>query len=159
MLKEEEKFHLSSLYDTVSRIYLTKTPVSRLIYIVTMKESDRTVKENLREEIKRKLSKNGKNFNLVLIYIGNLYALVGIESSNETIFSFLSVLLEEIKSKKSFHAAVNIITYVEECPVSVFPVFYKYEMTNIAKESQLYKDKPVTEKVKIIQNLGLGYVF
>jgi hypothetical protein len=66
--------------------------------------------------------------------------------------SFLSQLHLDIKSGKSNHSAVNIITYVEECPNSLFPVWYKYEMTTYGRESQLYKDKSVTEKAWVMYN-------
>lgn len=66
--------------------------------------------------------------------------------------SFLSQLHNDMKSGKSNHLAVNIITYVEECPNSVFPIWYKYEMTSYGKESQLYKDKTVTEKAWVMYN-------
>lgn len=60
--------------------------------------------------------------------------------------SYLAQLHEDIKNKKSFHSTVNIIAIVEECPSSLFPVWYKYEGSEYEKESQVYKDKPVIEK-------------
>ena len=48
-------------------------------------------------------------------------------------------------NSNSSHSTVNIISFVEECPSSNFPVWYKYEASEF-KESQQYKDKPVIEK-------------
>jgi len=66
--------------------------------------------------------------------------------------SYLSQLHSAVRSGKSLHSSVNIITYIEECPNSVFPIWYKYEMTSYGKESQLYKDKPATEKAWVMYN-------
>lgn len=61
--------------------------------------------------------------------------------------NYLINLYEDIKNKTSFHLTVNVISFVEDCPTSVFPVWYKYEGSVYLQESQLYKDKPVIEKV------------
>ena len=51
-----------------------------------------------------------------------------------------------IEPGQMFHLFVNIITFVEDCPVSVFPIYYKYETSLSQQESQLYKGKPAIEK-------------
>jgi hypothetical protein len=61
--------------------------------------------------------------------------------------SYLVNLHEEMKNKNSCHLTVNILAFVEDCPNSVFPVWYKYEGSVYYQESQQYKDKPVIEKV------------
>jgi hypothetical protein len=63
--------------------------------------------------------------------------------------NYLYSLHIEIKNKTSFHETVNIIAFVEESPVSFFPVWYKYEGSVYDMESQQYKDKAITEKVFI----------
>ena len=62
--------------------------------------------------------------------------------------SYLINLNKEMKSKNSQHTTVNVITFIEDCPTSVFPIWYKYEGSVYMQESQQYKDKPVIEKVK-----------
>ncbi len=68
--------------------------------------------------------------------------------------SYLVNLHDEMRSKNSCHLTVNILAFVEDCPNSVFPVWYKYEGSLYSQESQQYKDKPVIEKV-IFKNMGL----
>jgi hypothetical protein len=85
-----------SLYDTVSRIYYTKKPISRLLYITKMKEklSDNLKVErektlsNIRDEIKRLLGKSDEPSNLMIFYISTLYAFVGIEVIIQIILEF-----------------------------------------------------------------------
>jgi hypothetical protein len=72
--------------------------------------------------------------------------------------NYLVNLHEEMKNKNSCHSTVNIISFVEDCPNSVFPVWYKYEASVYSQESQQYKDKPVIEKVKYhFKNLRAGF--
>lgn len=164
MEKEREKdetltSNFDNLYQTVNQIYNTKKPVSRVLYITKMKEfqgkEEKVVREttilNVRDEIKRLLKKSGDPFNLMIVYIGHLYAFVAIEDTNENLLNYLNCLNEEIetKSPNSCHMNVHIIAFVEECPVSFFPVYYKYEGSVYDKESQQYKDKPVIEKVSL----------
>lgn len=77
------------------------------------------------------------------------------QNSNENLMNYLSLLHEEMENKFSCHVTVNIISFIEECPTSVFPVWYKYEGGLYQKESQVYKDKPVIEKVSYIFKLNL----
>ena len=72
--------------------------------------------------------------------------------------NYLVNLNKEMKSKNSLHTTVNVITFIEDCPTSVFPIWYKYEGSVYMQESQQYKDKPVIEKVnnKYFIYLGLG---
>lgn len=77
-----------SLYDTISRIYNTKQPISRILYIteikeVLAKEENKPDREatftNVREEVKRLLKKSEGTFNLMIVFIGTSYAIVAIE--------------------------------------------------------------------------------
>ncbi len=144
-----------SLYDTVKKIYETKTVYSRVLYITKMKEQyldnqkvDRvTTLSSIRDEIKKYLKQIEANSNLMIFYISTLYAFVAIENSNDNLMLYLSKLHKAIKSGDSFHETVNIIAFDEESPVSYFPTWYKYEGSAYDKESQQYKDKAVTEKV------------
>lgn len=81
--QDEEKFHFKTLYETISRIYSIKTPISRILYMATIKESDKLNKDqilsNLKDEIKRNLKKTGNKFNLMMVFIGTTNALVAIE--------------------------------------------------------------------------------
>jgi hypothetical protein len=61
--------------------------------------------------------------------------------------NYLINLNEEIKGGNSCHTSVNIISFIEDSPVSVFPSYYKYEGGVYEREGQVYKDKTVIEKV------------
>jgi hypothetical protein len=80
---EEEKFQFQTLYDTVNRIYSVKTPISRILYIASLKDSEKTNKDNIlsnvREEIRRGLKKTGNKFNLMMVLVGSTNVLVAIE--------------------------------------------------------------------------------
>jgi len=80
---EEEKFQFQTLYDTVNRIYSVKTPISRILYIASLKDSEKTNKDNIlsnvREEIREGLKRTGNKFNLMMVLVGSANVLVAIE--------------------------------------------------------------------------------
>ncbi len=84
---ETSHLNFGSLYDTINQIYNVKKPISRMLYITKMKEvTGKNEKEGreltlggIREEIKKMLKKYEEQFNIMIVYIGTLYALVAIE--------------------------------------------------------------------------------
>ena len=149
----EIKFN--SLYDTINNIYSISKPISRMLYIAKLKQAegkdDKAIRDltlgGVRDEVKRLLKQYETPYNIMIFFIGSIYALIAIENSNENLMSYLTTLNDEMLKKNSFHLTVNIIAFVEDCPYSVFPIWYKYEGRVYMQESQLYKDKPVIEKV------------
>ncbi len=81
--QDDEKFQFQTLYETINRIYSMKTPISRILYMATLKESEKLGKDqilsNFKDEIKRNLKKTGNKFNLMMVFIGTTNALVAIE--------------------------------------------------------------------------------
>ena len=81
--QDEEKFQFQTLYETVNKIYSIKSPISRILYMATLKESEKHSKDqiltNFKEEIKRNLKKTGNKFNLMMVFIGTSNALVAVE--------------------------------------------------------------------------------
>jgi hypothetical protein len=84
---ETSGLKFGSLYDTVNQIYNVKKPISRILYITKIKEiqgkDDKVVRDltlsGVRDEIKRLLKKYEEPYNIMIVYIGTLYALVAIE--------------------------------------------------------------------------------
>jgi hypothetical protein len=76
-----------SLYDTINKIYQEKRPFSRVLYISKIKEftskDDKVTREttlnSFKEEVKRLLRKLEGDFNYMIVYIGLMYAIIGIE--------------------------------------------------------------------------------
>jgi len=84
---ETPSLKYGSLYDNISQIYNIKKPISRIIYIAKLKESNikdekvarETILGGIRDEVKKNLKKFEEPFNIMIFYIGTVYALVGIE--------------------------------------------------------------------------------
>ena len=84
---ETSHLNFGSLYDTINQIYNVKKPISRMLYITKMKEvtgkNEKEAREStlagIRDEIKKMLKKYEEPFNIMIVYIGTLYALVAIE--------------------------------------------------------------------------------
>ena len=88
-----------NLYDTVNQIYNLKKPISRILYITKIKEiqgkDDKVVRDltlsGIRDEIKRLLKKYEEPYNIMIVYIGTLYALVAIEVKFKNILKLINL--------------------------------------------------------------------
>lgn len=84
---KSQETQYENLYQTINKIYKEKSPISRVLYITKMKENanrdDKIGREitltNLRDEIRKILKKGEHQYNLMIVYIGTVYALVAIE--------------------------------------------------------------------------------
>lgn len=84
---ETPSLKFGSLYDNINQIYNIKKPISRILYITKMKESSvkdekiarETILGGIRDEVKKHLKKFEEPFNIMIFYIGTVYALIGIE--------------------------------------------------------------------------------
>lgn len=80
--KEDDSLKFNNLYETINKIYSVKKPISRVLYITKLRESDKGGREtltSLRDEIRKILKRSEEQFNIMIIYIGTRYALVAIE--------------------------------------------------------------------------------
>lgn len=152
-INKEEK----SLYDTVYNEYKDKKPISRIVYLakITQPQAPPTTQKKKEKEppkpdliqhfiadLKGKLETFTSQSNVMIIFIGDIYAFVGIENSSENIME----LIKFLKKGSTMTESAHIILFNEECPFSTFPVWYKYEGEVYEKESQIYKDMTPAEK-------------
>ena len=149
-----------SLYDTMNKAYKDKIPICRLVYMAKivkpvvedtgkkkkdkekLKELSKEIIPNFISDLKKCLNSFETQSNVMLIFVGTIYAFVGIENSTSNIFSLIKYLKNESKMTEDIH----VINYNEECPNYNFPVWYKYEGEVYEKESQIYKDFSIPEK-------------
>ena len=149
-----------SLYDTMNKVYQDKIPICRLVYMAKivqphvedtgkkkkdkekLKELSKDIIPNFISDLKQCLNSFSTQSNVMIIFVGTIYAFVGIENSTSNIFSLIKYLKNESKMTEDIH----VINYNEECPNYNFPVWYKYEGEVYEKESQIYKDFSVPEK-------------
>lgn len=152
-INKEEK----SLYDTVYNEYKDKKPISRIVYLakITQPQAPPTTQkkkekeppkpdliQNFIADLKGKLETFTSQSNVMIIFIGDIYAFVGIENSSENIME----LIKFLKKGSTMTESAHVILFNEECPFSTFPVWYKYEGEVYEKESQIYKDMTPAEK-------------
>ena len=57
---------------------------------------------------------------------------------------------ECLKNNNGLHSSANIISFVEENPKIMIPPWYVYESNLKDGASYEYRDKPISEKVKIL---------
>ena len=149
-----------SLYDTMNKAYKDKIPICRLVYMAKivqpviedtgkkkkdkekLKELSKEIIPNFISDLKKCLNSFETQSNVMIIFVGTIYAFVGIENSTSNIFSLIKYLKNESKMTEDIH----VINYNEECPNYNFPVWYKYEGEVYEKESQIYKDFSIPEK-------------
>jgi hypothetical protein len=149
-----------SLYDTMNKAYKDKIPICRLVYMAKivqpvvedtgkkkkdkekLKELSKEIIPNFISDLKKCLNSFETQSNVMIIFVGTIYAFVGIENSTSNIFSLIKYLKNESKMTEDIH----VINYNEECPYYNFPVWYKYEGEVYEKESQIYKDFSIPEK-------------
>ena len=76
-----------SLYDTISLIYNTKRPVSRLLYVAKLKElsgkDEKTIRdliiEGFKKELVNFLKQIEESTNIMIMYLGTQHVLVSLE--------------------------------------------------------------------------------
>ena len=156
-VKEEE-----SLYSTLKRLYEKTQPCSRIILMFKItqvidpnarkrdKEKEKALNKdtntNFLRELKLNLQSLTAQSNVMLIFVGTIYAFVGIENNTENIMQLLRIYKKGTKMVQS----VSVIHYNEECPSFNFPIFYKYEGEVYDKESNIYKDVTPSEKAWLL---------
>lgn len=140
-----------TLYDTINSIYKNKESTSRVLYVAKLlhheEKKDAKNKKDITsiyiQELESILQTIDRKWNMMIIFVGTLYAFVGLENgSNDNIMK----LLAHLKNKTPMTETINIISVVEESPVSTLPIWYKYEGEVMEKESHIYKDKTTIEK-------------
>ena len=146
-----------SLYDTVYREYKDKKPISRIVYLakITQPQAPPTTTKKKEKEapkpdttqhfisdLKGKLNTFTSPSNVMIIFVGDIYAFVGIENSTDNIME----LVKFLKKGSTMTESAHIILFNEDCPYSSFPVWYKYEGEVYEKDSQIYKDMTSAEK-------------
>ena len=146
-----------SLYETVNKEYENKNPVSRLVYLAKIVQPEQPEKTKKKEQqqapkpdiipkfiadLEECLNTFDTQTNVMLIFVGAIYAFVGIENSTSNITKLIRYLKKGSKMTENAY----IISFNEECPCSQFPIWYKYEGEVYEKESQIYKDMTPAEK-------------
>ena len=151
-----------SLYNTFKEVYDKANPVSRILMMLKIvqvvdplqkrkdkekeKELNKDTIQNFINELKGFLNELSIPSNLMLIFVGTGYCFLGLENTTQNIMEILKIYKKRTKMVENAH----IIIFNEECPFSVFPVFYKYEGEVYDKESQSYKDLSSPEKAWIL---------
>lgn len=167
-IKEEE-----SLYTTLKKLYDGKNPCSRIILMCKIKQVvdpnarrrdkekekalNKNTNANFLSELRSFLSALSARTNLMIIYVGTLFAFVGLENSTENLME----VVRKYISSSSMVTGAKLIHFNEECPFPCFPVFYKYEGEVYEKESNIYKDVSPSEKAWLLYDCffcGLGRV-
>jgi len=149
-----------NLYDQISKLYENKNPASRLLYIARIKDIDENGEKYSRENIVTLVTTQIKDLfsqinnemetNCIIIFLDSTYCIVLLENINDSIIKYVSLLFEEIKNNTGSHSSANIISFVEENPKIMIPPWYVYESNLKDGASYEYKDKPISEKVKLI---------
>jgi hypothetical protein len=147
-----------SLYDTFYAEYKAKKPFARIVYLAKIKQpesqqqqasqkkKDKEVKpeliNNFIMDLKSKLQTLSGPSNVMIIFVGDIYAFVGVENTIADIES----LIKFVRSGSQFTEDAHVIVYNEECPTSMFPVWYQYLGEVYEKDNQFYKDMTSSEK-------------
>ena len=152
----------TSLYDTFNRVYQEANPISRILLMVKIvqvvdplmkrrdkekeKELNKDTIQNYINELKSILKDLKNQSNIMLIFVGTGHCFLGLENTTEDIMELIKIYRKKTKMVENVH----VVTFNEECPMSNFPVFYKYEGEVYDKESQSYKDLSSPEKAWIL---------
>jgi hypothetical protein len=72
-----------SLYNTITYLHKLNNPVSRILYVAKIKETEKATREqiisNFNKELKKYFSKYDNKINCLVLYLGVTYSLIMLE--------------------------------------------------------------------------------